>query len=230
MSRIVDRETWLAERKSLLQEEKAFTAARDALSARRRELPWVRIDKPYRFVGPDGETTLLGLFGGRRQLALWHLMFAPDWEKPCKNCSFWADSYNGVAEHMAHRDTALVVASRAPYEKLATTAARLDWTFPWYSCEDAFAEDFGVAFSPAQLKTGEIEYNYRKLKFRATDMPGFSAFIRDGDVVYHTYSAYERGMDAMNVAYQMLDLTALGRHEDPDSPMNWVKRRDEYAD
>lgn len=156
-------------------------------------------------------------------------MFAPDWDKPCKSCSFWADSYNGVAEHVAHRDTTMVAASRAPYVKLATTAARLGWTFPWYACEDAFAQDYGVAFSPAQLEIGELEYNYRKRKFRATDMPGFSAYVREGDAVYHTYSTYERGLDAMNVAYQMLDLTALGRHEDAENPMNWVRRHDEYA-
>ena len=225
---VVDRDAWLAARTELLAEEKAFTVARDALSAKRRAMPWVRIDKPYRFVGADGETTLAGLFGGKRQLALWHLMFAPDWDKPCKNCSFWADSYNGVVEHMAHRDTMLVAASRAPYEKLAKTAERMGWTFPWVSCEDAFAEDFGVAFSPKQLASGAINYNYSKMSFRATDLPGFSAFIRDGDAVYHTYSTYARGLDMMNVAYQMLDLTALGRHEDPNGPMNWVRRHDEY--
>ena len=226
--RVADRAAWLEARRALLTEEKAFTRARDALSEKRRELPWVKVEKPYRFVGPAGETTLAGLFEGRRQLALWHFMFAPDWDKPCKSCSFWADGYNGVAEHLAHRDTTLVATSRAPREKLAETARRMGWTFPWYACEDAFAQDFHVAFSPEQIETGAVEYNYREAPIRMSDLPGFSAFVREGETVYHTYSAYARGLDMMNVAYQMLDLTALGRHEDPQNPMSWVRRRGEY--
>ena len=226
---VVDRTAWLAARADLLAEEKAFTVARDALSATRRAMPWVRIDKTYKFVDRNGESPLAALFGTKRQLALWHFMFAPDWEQPCKSCSFWADSYNGVAEHLAHRDTALVVASRAPYEKLARTAERMGWTFPWVSCEDGFAEDFGVGFSPERIASGEVEYNYRKAPIRMSDLPGFSAFIRDGEAIYHTYSAYSRGIDMMNVAYQMLDLTALGRQEEgPGNPMSWVRRRGEY--
>ena len=229
--RVVDRPTWLAARAELLAEEKAFTAARDALSAKRRAMPLARVDKPYRFFGPQGETTLLGLFAGKQQLALWHFMFAPDWEKPCKSCSFWADGYNGVAAHMAHRDTSLVAASRAPYEKLVATAGRMGWTFPWFSCEDAFAEDFNVSFSPEQIASGEVTYNYRKTSMRMSDLPGFSAFIRDGETVFHTYSTYERGLDMMNVAYQMLDLNALGRQEHgPGNPMSWVRLRGEYPD
>jgi predicted dithiol-disulfide oxidoreductase (DUF899 family) len=193
-------------------------------------MPWVKIEKPYRFVGAQGATTLAGLFGGRRQLALWHFMFAPEWDKPCKSCSFWADGYNGVVEHLAHRDTALVAASRAPFDKLAETAERMGWTFPWYSCDDAFAEDFGVSFSPEMIAGGAVEYNYRKAPIRMSDLPGFSAFLCDGETVYHSYSTYARGLDMMNVAYQMLDLTALGRQEEgPGNPMSWVRRRDEYA-
>jgi predicted dithiol-disulfide oxidoreductase (DUF899 family) len=226
---VVDQRTWLAARAELLAEEKAFTAARDALSAKRRAMPWARVDKAYRFTGPQGETTLLGLFGAKSQLALWHFMFAPGWEKPCKSCSFWADGYNGVADHMAHRDTALVATSRAPFEKLATTAERMGWTFPWFSCEDDFASDFGVSFSPEQIANGEVAYNYRKTSMRMSDLPGFSAFIRDGETVFHTYSTYARGLDMMNVAYQMLDLTALGRQEEgPGNPMSWVRLRGEY--
>jgi predicted dithiol-disulfide oxidoreductase (DUF899 family) len=228
---VVDRGAWLAARTQLLAEEKAFTAARDALSAKRRAMPWARVDKTYRFFGAQGETTLLGLFAGKQQLALWHFMFAPDWQKPCKSCSFWADGYNGVAEHMAHRDTALVATSRAPHEKLAATAERMGWTFPWFSCDSAFAEDFAVSFSPEQIASGEVTYNYRKTSTRMSDLPGFSAFIRDGETVFHTYSTYERGLDMMNVAYQMLDLTALGRQEHgPGNPMNWVRLRGEYED
>lgn len=225
---VVDRKTWLAARADLLAQEKAFTVARDALSAKRRAMPWARVDKPYRFLGAKGATTLAGLFDGRSQLALWHFMFAPDWDSPCKSCSFWADGYNGVAEHLAHRDTTLVVTSRAPYEKLAGTAERMGWTFPWVSCEDEFAVDFGVAFPPEQFAGGEVEYNYRKAPIRMSDLPGFSAFLREGEAVYHTYSTYARGLDMMNVAYQMLDLTALGRQEGESNPMSWLRRRGEY--
>ena len=138
---VVTREEWLAARKALLAEEKAFTQARDALSARRRALPWVRIDKPYRFQGSEGELALADLFGSRRQLIVQHFMFGPDWEKPCKSCSFWADGFNGVVAHLAQRDTAFVAVSRAPAEKLEDRKRRMGWTFPWLSDESDFSYD-----------------------------------------------------------------------------------------
>ena len=155
------REEWLDARKALLAEEKAFTRTRDALSARRRALPWVKIDKPYRFDTPDGVTTLRGLFGPRKQLVVQHFMFAPDWEKPCKSCSFWADGFNGIVDHLAQRDTAFVAISRAPLEKLETRKRKMGWTFPWVSSGDTdFNYDFAVSFRDEDMKAGTATYNY----------------------------------------------------------------------
>jgi predicted dithiol-disulfide oxidoreductase (DUF899 family) len=224
---------WLAARRRLLAEEKDFTRLRDQLSARRRAMPWLKMDKDYRFDGPEGQNLTLGdLFGGRRQLIVYHFMFAPNWEKPCKNCSFWADGYNGVTQHLAQRDTRLVAVSRAPLAKLEATANRLGWSFPWYSSgEGAFNYDFHVSFHPEQVADGTIRYNFAPTQTRMSDLPGVSAFIREPDgAVYRTYSAYARGLDMLNPAYQLLDITALGRHEDDlPFPMAWVKLHDEYA-
>jgi predicted dithiol-disulfide oxidoreductase (DUF899 family) len=217
---------------ALLEEEKAFTRARDALSAKRRALPWVKIDKPYRFHGPEGELSLGDLFGPRRQLIVSHFMFAPDWEKPCKSCSFWADGYNGVVRHLAERDTAFVAVSRAPLEKLEARKRKMGWTFPWVSSGDSdFNYDFAVSFRDADRKAGTAIYNYRAKEGSMTDLPGISAFVKSGDgAVYHTYSCFSRGLDLMNPAYNYLDLTTLGRQEhDLPFPMSWVRLRDEYA-
>jgi len=228
---VVSRAEWLEARKQLLAEEKEFTQQRDALSARRRALPWVAVEKAYRFEGPEGPASLGDLFGGKSQLVVYHFMFGPDWEKPCKSCSFWADGYNGMGAHLAARDTHLVAISRAPLAKLQDRAKRMDWTFPWYSSgEDDFNYDFGVSFRPEALATGSVSYNYRTQAIRMSDLPGFSAFVRDGAGIYHTYSCFSRGLDMMNPAYQILDLTALGRQEDGlPNPMSWVRLRDEYA-
>src|SRR5271165_7211219 len=152
---IATREDWLQARTALLAEEKEFTCARDALSAKRRALPWVRIDKPYRFEGDNGQLTLSDLFGPRRQLIVFHFMFAPDWEKPCKSCSFWADGFNGVIAHLAQRDTTLVAVSRAPLEKLQARKRKMGWTFPWVSSDESeFNYDFAVSFRDEDLKAG----------------------------------------------------------------------------
>ncbi len=231
---VVTLDQWLAARRSLLAEEKDFTRLRDHLAAKRRAMPWLRIDKDYRFDGPEGANLTLGdLFGSRRQLVVYHFMFAPDWEKPCKSCSFWADGYNGVTAHLAARDTRLVAVSRAPREKLEATAKRMGWSFPWYSSDDGdFNYDFDVSFRP-EFAAGEgaVRYNFAAIDTRMTDLPGISAFIKEPDgAVYRTYSAYARGLDALNPAYQLLDVTALGRQEEnlPHS-MAWVRLRDEYA-
>ena len=158
-------------------------------------------------------------------------MFAPDWEKPCKSCSFWADGYNGVTAHLAQRSTRLVAVSRAPREKLAATAKRMGWTFPWYSSDDGdFNYDFHVSFRPDQVEAGAIRYNFTPTTTKMTDLPGISAFIKEPDgAIYRTYSAYARGLDALNPAYQLLDITALGRQEDDlPYPMAWVKLREDY--
>ena len=227
---VVSPEEWLEARKALLAEEKEFTRARDALSARRRALPWVKIDKAYRFQGAEGPLTLSDLFGPHRQLIVQHFMFAPEWEKPCKSCSFWADGYNGIVAHLAQRDTAFVAVSRAPIEKLEARKRKMGWTFRWVSSGGTdFSYDFAVSF-----REGEADgatYNYRPKQGAMTDLPGSSAFVKGGDgAVYHTYSCFARGLDPMNPAYAYLDLTAFGRQEDGlPNPMSWVKLRDEYA-
>ncbi len=225
---------WLAARRRLLDEEKELTRLRDALSGKRRAMPWLRIDKDYRFDGPEGPNLALGdLFGGRRQVIVWHFKFAPDWEKPCKSCSFWADGYNGVTAHLEARDTRLVAVSRAPRAKLEATAKRMGWTFPWYSSDDGpFNYDFDVSLLPEYTAgEGAVRYNFEAIEPRMTDLPGVSAFVKEPDgAVYRTYSAYARGLDGLNPAYQLLDVTALGRQEeDLPFPMAWVKLRDEYA-
>ena len=172
---VVSRAEWLEARKQLLAEEKEFTQQRDALSARRRALPWVAVEKAYRFEGPEGPASLGDLFGGKSQLVVYHFMFGPDWEKPCKSCSFWADGYNGMGAHLAARDTRLVAISRAPLAKLQDRAKRMGWTFPWYSSgEDDFNYDFGVSFRPEALATGSVSYNYRTQAIRMSDLPARS--------------------------------------------------------
>jgi predicted dithiol-disulfide oxidoreductase (DUF899 family) len=225
---VASQEEWLEARKALLAEEKEFTRARDALSDKRRALPWVKIEKTYRFEGPDGALTLSDLFGPRRQLIVYHFMFAPEWEKPCKSCSFWADGFNGVVAHLNQRDTAIVAVSRAPLAKLEARKRQMGWTFPWVSSGDGdFNYDFAVSFHGDEAET----YNYRPKQGQMTDLPGISAFVKGDDgAVYHSYSCFARGLDLMNPAYNYLDLTAFGRQEDGlPFPMNWVRLRDEYA-
>jgi predicted dithiol-disulfide oxidoreductase (DUF899 family) len=230
---VANEEEWLAARRELLAEEKDFTRLRDQLSAKRRSMPWLKIDKDYRFDGPEGQNlTLSDLFGGRRQLIVYHFMFGPDWEKPCKSCSFWADGYNGVTQHLAQRDTRLIAVSRASHVKLEATARRLGWGFPWYSSGDGdFNYDFHVSFHPDEVEGGAIRYNFVPTQTKMTDLPGISAFLIEPDgAIYRTYSAYSRGLDVLNPAYQLLDITPLGRQEDElPFPMAWVKLHDEYA-
>ena len=229
--RIVDREQWLTARKALLQKEKAFSRTRDDLARERRDLPWVRIDKAYAFEGPEGRLTLGDLFGGKGQLLVYHFMMGPDWTEGCPSCSFWADNYNGVDVHLAHRDTALAAVSRAPLAKIEAYRKRMGWTFRWVSSAGSdFNFDFGVSFDPAKRVEGERNYNYGTVAFGGDEAPGLSAFRRGDDgAIYHTYSTYSRGLDMFNGAYQMLDLTSKGRDEEGlPWPMAWVKRHDSY--
>lgn len=225
MPRIVPREEWIAARRALLAAEKFFTDQRDALSALRRDLPWVRVDKPYRFATETGSVSLVELFSDRRQLVVYHFMFGTDWAEGCPSCSFWADSFEGIGVHLAQRDTALVAVSKAPVAKLLAYRSRMGWTFPWVSAGNSgFNEDFGVSFA------GEGgTYNFAPRTGTNSEMPGVSVFARDGNDVFHTYSAYARGLDMLNGAYHFLDLTPLGRNEDGlPWPMAWVKRHDRY--
>lgn len=229
--RTASREDWLRERKALLEREKEFTRARDNLSAARRDLPWVRVDKDYRFQGEDGEATLADLFNGNNQLIVYHFMYGTDWQEGCKSCSFWIDNFEGIAAHLAARDTALVLISKGPLDRLLAFRNRMGWSLPWLSAATSdFNEDYGVTFSPEDMEAGNVTYNFNQTKLGSGEMPGISIFTKgeDGEI-YHTYSTYSRGLDMLNGAYHLLDLTPLGRNEaDLPYPMTWLKRHDEY--
>jgi predicted dithiol-disulfide oxidoreductase (DUF899 family) len=230
---VTSRAEWLTARRALLANEKEATRLRDSIAAGRRALPMVRIDKPYEFEGPEGRTTLRALFGDRHQLVVYHFMFAPDWDQGCTSCSYVMDNVQGGLPHLAAADTAFAAISRAPLAKIEAFKARMDWRFPWVSSgESDFNYDFHVSFDDPR---GSIEYNYEsvsELRRRgevppaASDMPGFSVFVRDGDDVFHTYSTYQRGVDIFLNTYNLLDLTPLGRTE--TRPMEWVRLRDRY--
>ncbi len=221
---IAPREEWLRARLDLLQAEKELTRQRDELSRRRRALPWVRVDKAYRFDTVDGPRSLPELFEGRSQLLVYHFMFGPEWPEGCPSCSFWADNFDGVGVHLAHRDVTFLAASRAPLDRLLAYRSRMGWTFPWVSSSGSdFNLDFGVSDSPT--------YNYAPSDSPQEELPGLSAFaLRDGEV-FHTYSCYARGLDAFNGAYQLLDLTPKGRDEGGlEGPMAWLHRHDAYPE
>ncbi|MBV9564963.1 MAG: DUF899 domain-containing protein [Bradyrhizobium sp.] len=230
--KIVSRQEWLEARKAHLAHEKEFTRARDRLSAERRALPWVAVDKAYGFDTAGGRKTLGDLFNGRRQLVVQHFMFAPEWHAGCKSCSFWADGFERMIPHLAARDTALVAISRAPLEKLLAFRKRMGWTFDWASSADGdFNFDYAVSFTPDEVKSGAKIYNFGTAGFGVGEAPGISVFIRDEQGrIFHTYSCFARGLDMMNAAYHYLDLTPLGRHEEglPYS-MDWLRLRDEYS-
>ena len=228
---IVSRDEWLEARKAHIADEKAFTKARDALSARRRTLPWVRIEKEYRFQTCEGEKTLGDLFGSNSQLIVQHFMFGPDWEAGCTSCSFWADGFDGFIEHLAHRDAMLVAVSNAPLAKLDAYKERMGWSFPWVSSEgNDFNQDFAVTFKKDELESGNPVYNFGSSSFPVTEAPGISIFHKpDTDTVVHSYSTYGRGLDMMNAAYHYMDLLPKGRDEG-DGNMAWLRRRDEYMD
>jgi len=231
--RVVPHEEWIEARKRFLAEEKDFTRARDRLSARRRELPWERVEKNYVFDGPDGKETLTDLFAGRSQLIVYHFMFDPGWDAGCKSCSFWADNFNGIIVHLAHRDVTMVAVSRAPLDKLMAYRERMGWTFKWVSSFGSdFNRDYHVSHTPEELAQGEAEYNYTRQKPYASEAPGISVFWNDGrGGMFHTYSCYARGLDMLNGAYHLLDLVPKGRDE-ANLPFHsgWLRRHDEYGD
>ena len=228
---VVSHGQWLAARRELLAKEKEFTRARDALSALRRELPWERVEKNYVFTGPAGKETLADLFAGRSQLVVYHFMFDPAWAAGCKSCSFWADNFNGIDVHLAHRDATFLAISRAPYEKLAVYRQRMGWSFKWVSSSGTdFNFDYGVSFTPEQLEAGALQ-NYGGGRPPGTETVGISVFFKDtGGDVFHTYSCYSRGVDMMNGAYQYLDLTPKGRDEEQATGMGWLRHHDRYDD
>ncbi|MBN9083008.1 MAG: thioredoxin [Rhizobiales bacterium 62-17] len=242
------RQEWLKARVDLLEAEKEHSRQGDALARRRQELPWVRLDKDYRFETDAGSASLADLFQGRSQLLVYHFMFGPDYKAGCPSCSAIADGFNGIAVHLANHDVMLWAVSRAPLAKLQDYKHRMGWTFPWASSSDtSFNFDFDVSFTEAQQQKG-IEYNYRRNSIRewrnvggaeaqfaamcGTDVPtyhreqpGLSAFVLEDGVVYHTYSAYARGVDGVWSMYSWLDRAPKGRNE----PGVWWRRHDEYA-
>ena len=228
--RIVSHDEWLAARRSFLTKEKEFNRLRDELSRERRELPWEHVKKQYVFEGEHGKETLAELFGKRSQLIVYHFMYGPDWEIGCKSCSFWADNFNGIIPHLDARDVSLVAISRAPLQKLQAQARRFGWTFKWVSSSgNDFNFDYNVSFPAEALDRGEVFYNYSPQKLGSTEMPGISAFFRDGDQIYHSYSTYARGLDMLNTAYHYLDLVPKGRDEAGlEFPMAWVRHRIAY--
>jgi predicted dithiol-disulfide oxidoreductase (DUF899 family) len=255
------REQWLAARLELLEAEKELTRRSDELARRRQELPWVRIDKAYRFQTDEGGASLPELFRGRSQLLIYHFMFGPDYTAGCPSCSAIADGFNGFVVHLANHDVTLAAVSRAPLAKLQEYKRRMGWTFPWASSAGSdFNFDFSVGFTQEQQREGGIEYNYRReppmrspaaekpapetsppstpdgdVLFAAMsgtdaatytrERPGLSAFVLEDGVVYHTYSAYARGLDGLWGMYQWLDRAPRGRNETGV----WWRRRDEYG-
>ena len=244
------REEWLAARLELLDAEKELTRRSDEVARQRQALPWVRVDKDYRFETDQGPTSLDGLFQGRSQLLVYHFMFGPDYAAGCPSCSAIADGFNGFAVHLANHDVTLCAVSRAPLGKLREYRQRMGWTFPWASSHDSdFNFDFGVAHTKEEWAAGAVAYNFRAQDLRPAageagsfdafsqsiagtdwetyrrEQPGLSAFARQGGAVYHAYSTYERGLDALWGMYQWLDRAPLGRNE----AGMWWKRHDEYV-
>jgi predicted dithiol-disulfide oxidoreductase (DUF899 family) len=228
---VVSTDDWLEARKELLDKEKEFTRLRDQLSQQRRDLPWERVDKDYRFAGPTGDVTLADLFAGRQQLIVYHFMFDPSDEEGCPSCSFWADNFNGIDVHLRQRDVSFVAVSRAPIAKLEAFKKRMGWSFTWVS---SFASDFNydlhVSFTPEELAREEAFYNYAMGNPGGTEREGVSVFYRDQQgQVFHTYSAFARGIDMLNGAYHYLDLVPKGRDEaGHDFPQFWVRHHDRY--
>ena len=226
---VVSSDKWLEARKQLLIKEKEFTRLRDELSQQRRDLPWQAVTKEYVFEGPKGKQTLQELFGERSQLIVYHFMFDPSWDAGCPHCSFWADNFNGIIVHLNHRDATMIAVSRAPLTKLAAYQKRMGWSFEWVSSSGTdFNFDYGVSFTPEQVADKKGTYNYTSHP-HDPEHAGVSVFYKDSTgSVFHTYSAYSRGIDILNVAYHYIDLTPKGRDEGKRSQF-WVRRHDEYG-
>jgi predicted dithiol-disulfide oxidoreductase (DUF899 family) len=244
------REEWLAARLELLEAEKTLTRRGDEVARQRQELPWVRLDKEYRFETDEGAASLSDLFGGRSQLLVYHFMFGPDYKAGCPSCSAIADGFNGSVVHLANHDVTLHAVSQAPLSKLQAYKQRMGWGFPWASSAGTdFNYDFRVTHSEQEWQSGSVEYNFRSMDVRPSETgeeipfltqiassvgtdwptyrqqgPGLSAFVLEDGIVYHTYSSYERGLDAVWGMYPWLDRAPLGRNETG----LWWRRHDGY--
>jgi predicted dithiol-disulfide oxidoreductase (DUF899 family) len=231
---IVSRDEWLTARLKLLAEEKEFTRRRDRLSAARRALPWVRVEKAYVFDTPEGKQSLGDLFAGRSQLVVDHFMLGPGWDAGCVGCSFGADHIGHSLVHLEHHDVSVVVVSRAPLPEIEAYKKRMGWNFRWVSSHGSdFNYDFNVSFTPEQLASGRVYYNYRETEGGMDELAGLSVFCKDGaGQIFHTYSSYARGAEELLTTYMVLDLTPKGRNETGPhrNLMDWVRRHDEYDD
>jgi len=237
-ARVVSQAEWLAARKELLIKEllikeKEFTRLRDELSQQRRELPWEKVDKKYVFDGPTGKQTLADLFDGRSQLIVYHFMFGPGWKEGCPSCSFLADGFDSAIVHLAQRDATLAVVSRATLPEIDAFQKRMGWRFHWVS---SFGSDFNYNYQVSATKDeqakGKVYYNYDLTEFPSEERPGVSVFYKNGNgEIFHTYSAYARGLDILLPTYNFLDMTPKGRNEDGlPHPMAWVRHHDRYGD
>ena len=229
---ITTREKWLDARLDLLAAEKDLIRRSDEVARLRRQLPWVRIDEIYAFDGPDGRQTLSELFDGRSQLLVQHFMLKPGAEEGCKGCSYMADHTDGMLVHLAHRDVTFAAISRAPLAEIERFRGRMGWQFKWVSSHGTdFNYDFGVSFTLEDVAKGRIDYNYGGWPLVGEEWPGISAFYKDdAGNIFHTYSTYGRGVEAMMGTYRMLDLTPKGRDEqDLPHKMAWVRHHDRYG-
>ena len=230
-NQVVSHDDWLAARVELLAAEKDYMRQGDELARRRQAMPWERVEKPYSFEGPNGTRSLAQLFDGGSQLMVYHFMLAPDWDEGCKSCSFWADNFDGIPVHLNHRDVTFTAVSRAPLAKIEAYRKRMGWRFPWVSSGGSdFNFDYQVSYTPDQLAGDGVYHNYKTQPMKVSEQVGISAFYRNArDEVFHTYSCYGRGVEAVNGTYHWLDLAPKGRDEDGLAyPMEWVRRHDQY--
>lgn len=237
--RVVSHEEWIAARRAFLRKEKDFTRLRDDLNEQRRALPWERVTKQYVFDGPTGKRTLHELFDARSQLVVYHAMWDPErasaatsWtaDAACHGCSFWADNFDGIITHLQQRDVTLIAVSRAPIAKIAAYQERMGWRFQWVSSGNGdFNVDYGVSFTEEELASRKADYNYGLQDPHQSEREGVSVFYKNpSGEIFHTYSAYARGIDMLNVAYHYLDIVPKGRDEG-DRAQSWVRRHDEYS-
>ncbi len=227
--RVVSQDEWIAAGNALLKKEKEFTKARDAMSAARRELPWVKVESDYVFDGPDGPVSLSDLFNGSSQLVVYHMMYAPGWEEGCPGCSFVCDHVDAARQHFENHVVAYVAISREPLAEFEAFKKIMGLNFPWVSSsKSTFNYDFGVSYRREELDKGPVLHNFVMQKLSGEEQPGLTVFRKDAEGnIYRTYSTYERGLDLLIGAYNYLDLTPNGRNE--SGPMSWMSFHDRYT-
>ena len=225
---VVLADDWLTARRDLLKAEKELTRIRDRVARQRLALPWVRVEKEYVFDTPEGPCPLADLFDGRSQLLVQHFMFAPGWKEGCPSCSYMADHTDGMNKHLAHHDVTMIAVSRAPLVEIGRYRERMGWQFKWVSSiGNSFNYDFRVSFTPEEVASGDIDYNFGEWRETGEEWPGVSAFYKDeAGEVFRTYSTYGRGVEVMMGTYAMLDIAPKGRNE--SEGMDWVRRHDRY--